>query len=241
MGSFINVCIYRVPRGISIISPKSFCPNCKAPIKPYDNLPIISYIILCGKCRNCQATINLRYLAVELAAASISAGLVAKFLLSPGLGPFFILAMLLLTIAFIDLENKIIPDTLSLPGIAVGLLSSLLLRQTPFFNSAIGALVGGGILYATALAAQAILKQEGMGGGDIKLLAMIGSFLGWQKTLLTLFLAVFVGSITGGIYVLASGKGKREPIPFGPFLSLGAIISIFAGEELIAWYSAFFR
>lgn len=240
VGSFINVCIYRLPSGISIISPGSFCPNCGSPIKPYDNLPILSYILLRGKCRNCRLPISLRYPAVEIIAASVSAALAAKFSLSPIFGAFFLFTMLLLTIAFIDLENKIIPDIISLPGIIVGLLLSLLLGQTSFLSSVIGTLVGGGLLYGTALATQAILKKEGMGGGDIKLLAMIGSFLGWQKTLLTLFLAVFVGSIIGGIYILASGKGKSEPIPFGPFLSLGAILSVFAGDELINSYLTLF-
>ena len=210
MGSFLNVCIWRLPRNKSIITPRSFCPHCQAPIRGYDNIPLVSYLALRGRCRNCGKRISLRYFIVELLTGAIFALFYFNYYSHPGnLFIYLLLASALVAITFIDFEHKLIPDRITYPGIVVGLLTSLIVQhQAPliFFHiprlnslidSSLGVLAGGGILWAIA-----ILSKGGMGGGDIKLGAMIGAFLGWQSTLLTLLLAFFVGAVVGIILML---------------------------------------
>src|SRR3989338_2853414 len=233
IGSFSNVCIYRLPKKLSIISPPSQCPNCGKSISPFDNIPIISFILLRGRCRYCQSPISWRYPIVELITGLIFLSLYLNFRISP---QFFIYALLctsLIIIAFIDLEHKIIPDIITLPGILIGLIISFIFSYTPLTHSIKGLLIGGGLFYLIA-----ILSMGGMGGGDIKLIAMIGSFLGWEKVLLTIFLGSLSGSIIGIILIILRKKGRKDTIPFGPFLSLGTIVSIFFGNYLISlWFS----
>ncbi|MBI3585267.1 MAG: prepilin peptidase [Nitrospinae bacterium] len=228
IGSFSNVCVYRLPKKLSIISPSSQCPNCGKSISPFDNIPIISFLILRGRCRYCQSPISWRYPIVELITGLIFLSLYLNFRISP---QFFIYALLctsLIIIAFIDLEHKIIPDVITLPGIIIGLTLSLTIPHITLINSIKGLLLGGGLFYAIA-----IISRGGMGGGDIKLIAMVGSFLGWKNVLLTIFLGSLFGSIVGIVLIILKKKNRKDMVPFGPFLSLGAIVSIFYGREII--------
>jgi len=236
IGSFLNVCICRLPNEESIIWPGSHCPHCNRPIKPYDNIPLISYFFLRGKCRYCKGSISLQYPLVEGITALSSLFLMMKFGLSLSFIIYFAFVASLIVITVIDLYHQIIPDVISLPGIGVGLLASFLIPQTTFFNSLIGTLLGGGSLFLVATLYQWLFKREGMGGGDVKLLAMIGAFLGWKSVILTILLSSFIGSITGILIMVLKGKDFKYAIPFGPFLSLGAVIALFYGDSLIRWY-----
>jgi len=236
IGSFLNVCICRLPNEESIIWPGSHCPHCNKPIKPYDNIPLISYLFLRGKCRYCKGSISPQYPLVEGMTALSSLLLIMKFGLSLSFLFYFAFVAALIVITVIDLYHQIIPDVISLPGIGVGLLASLLIPQITFFNSLIGILFGGGSLFLVATVYQWLFKREGMGGGDVKLLAMIGAFLGWKAVILTILLSSLIGSITGILIMVLKGKNSKYAIPFGPFLSLAAVISLFYGETLVRWY-----
>jgi leader peptidase (prepilin peptidase)/N-methyltransferase len=236
VGSFLNVCICRLPKGESIVTPGSHCPHCGSAIKFYDNIPLISYLVLGGKCRNCHGTISIQYPLVEGVTALSSFLLFLKFGLSWSYFFYFVFVAALIVITVIDLYHQIIPDVISLPGIGVGLLASLIVPDLPFLNSLIGMLLGGGSLFVVATLYQWLFKREGMGGGDVKLLAMIGAFLGWKAVILTILLSSLIGSISGVIVMVAKGKDFKYAIPFGPFLSLGAVISLFYGETIVTWY-----
>jgi len=236
VGSFLNVCIFRLPNEESIIWPGSHCPHCKKPIKFYDNIPVVSYFLLKGRCRYCKGSISLQYPLVEGITALSSLFLIIKF--GPSLSYLFYFAFVaaLIVITVIDLYHQIIPDVISLPGIGVGLLASLVLPGTTFWNSLVGALLGGGSLFIVATVYQWLFKREGMGGGDVKLLAMIGAFLGWKAVILTILLSSFIGSLVGILMILVKGKDFKYAIPFGPFLAAGAVISLACGGEIIQWY-----
>ena len=236
IGSFLNVCIFRLPKGESIVWPGSHCPHCGKPIRGYDNIPILSYILLMGKCRECRGPISVQYPFVEGVTALGSLLLMTRFGLSLSYLVYFVFIASLIVVTVIDLYHQIIPDVISLPGIGVGLLASLIIPQMTFLNSLIGILLGGGSLFLVATVYQWLFKREGMGGGDVKLLAMIGAFLGWKPVILTILLSSLIGSITGIIIMVLKGKDFKYAIPFGPFLSLGAVISLFYGEHLIKWY-----
>ncbi len=239
VGSFLNVCIIRLPKEESIITPGSHCPHCNKPIAFYDNIPILSYFLLRGKCRHCGKPISLQYPLVE----GITA--LSSFLLFMKYGPsltyllYFAFFSALIVITGIDLYHQIIPDVISIPGIGVGLLSALLFLPITFLNSLFGILLGGGSLFLVATLYQWLFKREGMGGGDVKLLAMIGAFLGWKAVILTIILGSLVGSVIGIVIILLKGKDFKYAIPFGPFLSLGAVISLFFQNEIISWYLQF--
>jgi leader peptidase (prepilin peptidase)/N-methyltransferase len=237
LGSFLNVCIFRIPVEQSIVSPGSHCPHCNKAIRFYDNIPLLSYLVLGGKCRYCRVSISLQYPLIEGVTAFSSLVLFMRFGPSVSYLFYFAFVAALITIAVIDLHHQIIPDVISLPGIAVGLLASLIVPEITFFNSVLGVLLGGGSLFLVATVYHWLFKREGMGGGDIKLLAMIGAFLGWKAVLLTILLSSLVGSVTGILLILIKGKDFKYAIPFGPFLSVGAVISLFYGESLIRWYS----
>ncbi|MEK7842328.1 MAG: A24 family peptidase, partial [Deltaproteobacteria bacterium] len=223
------------PEGKSIIFPSSSCPNCNNPITFYDNIPIVSYIVLLGRCRSCKTPISLRYPFVEFLTGLFAVILLKTFGLSAGLPAYFIFAASLIVITFIDLKYRIIPDIISLPGIGAGLLASYFL-PVGILNSIIGVLVGGGILFLIAFGYHFITGREGMGGGDIKLLAMIGAFLGWKAVIITLFTGSFIGAAAGSVLMLAKGKDSKYAIPFGPFLAAGALISLFFETTIINWY-----
>ena len=236
IGSFLNVCIFRLPKEESIVTPGSHCPHCQKPIKFYDNVPLVSYILLNGRCRYCKESISIQYPLVEGITALVSLILFVRF--GPTLSYLFYFSFIaaLIVISIIDLYHQIIPDVISLPGIGVGLLASLAIPQINFIDSLIGALLGGGSLFIVATLYQWLFKREGMGGGDVKLLAMIGAFLGWKAVILTILLGSLLGSVSGIIVMVLRGKDFKYAIPFGPFLSLGAVIALFYGQDLIRWY-----
>ena len=236
IGSFLNVCIVRLPKEESIVTPGSHCPGCGHPIRFYDNIPILSYLILGGKCRYCRASISFQYPLVEGITALCSLFLSMRFGISLSYLFYFCFVAALIVITAIDLHHQIIPDVISLPGIGVGLLGSLVLPENTFGASLIGAIAGGGSLFLVAVFYQWVAKREGMGGGDVKLLAMIGAFLGWKAVIVTILLSSLIGSIVGIGIMLLKGKDFKCAIPFGPFLSLGAVISLFYGEQMIRWY-----
>ncbi len=241
VGSFLNVCIHRIPSGDSVAFPASHCPACESPIKPWDNVPILSYLMLRGRCRVCAVPISARYPLVE--ALTGLAGLAVFLFFGPVPQALLWFAFLaaLIVITFIDFDHQIIPDVISLPGIAVGFLASLLPGSPTWIDSAIGLLVGGGILWAIAEGYLWLTGREGMGGGDVKLLAMIGAFLGWKAIPVTLMIASLSGTLIGVILMLRRGEGRQLAIPFGPFLALGAVAALFAGGPLLEWYLSITR
>ena len=237
IGSFLNVCIYRLPSSMSIIKPsRSFCPQCKSAIKFYDNIPVFSYIWLKGRCRNCKASISLRYPLVELITGILAIAILFLFGLTLEGLVYFIFISSLLVITFIDIDHKIIPDIITLPGIPIGLLASFVLSAMTFISSLVGLLVGGVSLLLVAWVYSLITHKEGMGGGDIKLLGMIGAFLGWKGVIFTIFAASLTGTLVGIIVMLQKGKNLKFAIPFGPFLSIGAMSYVFFGEKVVFWY-----
>ena len=236
IGSFLNVCICRLPKEESIVKPGSHCPRCKTPIRFYDNIPLMSYLLLRGKCRYCQASISIQYPIIEAVTALCSFFLFITFGASLSFIYYFAFVAALIVITVIDLYYQIIPDVISLPGIGIGLLGAFIIPRITFFESLIGIISGGGSLFLVATVYQWFFKREGMGGGDVKLLAMIGAFLGWKAVILTILLSSFIGSIIGVIVMLIKGKDFKYAIPFGPFLALGAVISLFFGDHLINWY-----
>jgi len=240
LGSFSNVCIWRLPRGESIILPGSYCPRCKKPVRWFDNIPLISFILLKGRCRNCQERIPFRYPLVEfLGGTGLLAGWL-KFGLSPDFLFFLVFFFILLIIAGIDFYHQIIPDKLSLPLIAVGLLYGLLpitdyprLRRgfggqgLPITSCLAGLLAGAGFLWLAAVLGKKIYKKEAMGGGDVKLAAGIGACLGWEKIFWVIMLAAGIGALSGLLLIILKKKTRTDPIPFGPFLAAGAILLFF--------------
>ena len=236
VGSFLNVCIARLPKEESIVYPRSHCLRCGHPIRFYDNIPIISYLVLKGKCRDCLASISIQYPLVEGIAALGSFLLLLRFGPSVAYLIYFAFLSALIVITVIDLYIQEIPAVISVPGIGAGLLASLVLPQTTFVQSLSGALIGAGSLYLVAKVYYLLTGREGMGMGDADLLAMIGAFLGWKAVILTILLSSLIGSITGIIIMVSKGKDFKYTIPFGPFLSLGAVIALFYQNEIIFWY-----
>ncbi|HSO62619.1 MAG TPA: prepilin peptidase [Desulfobacterales bacterium] len=237
IGSFLNVCIYRLPLSKSIVHPRSACPDCGHPIRAYDNIPVASYLMLRGRCRDCGVRIPARYPLVELLSGAFAAMAVLKFGAGwQGLLMYGVIAALLV-ITFIDIDHRIIPDLITLPGIPIGVAASFFgLTHVSPLESLIGVLAGGGSLFLVAWGYQLITKREGMGGGDIKLLAMIGAFFGWQGVLFTIFVASLSGSLAGLALILRSHGDMKLAVPFGPFLAVGALGYLFIGPEVLYWY-----
>lgn len=240
VGSFLNVVILRLPsEEESVVFPASHCPQCHHPLSWYENIPIVSYLALGGRCKHCRGKISLQYPVVELCMALLTAALVQRFGLSWTMAGYFLFCASLLTIIWIDIYHQIIPDIISLPGIVLGFLFSFINSMVSWQDALLGLLLGGGALYAVALAYFLWKKQEGMGGGDIKLLAMIGAFLGWQSLPFVIFVSSFSGALIGIIAMMQQGKGGKTRIPFGPFLSLAALAYLFFAEQisvLYQWY-----
>jgi len=236
VGSFCNVCIYRIPRNESIIFPASYCPKCHTKIKPVDNIPLLSYILLKGRCRNCGSKISIQYPVVELVTGIIYILIFLIYGLTLQSLIYIILSSALIIIAFIDLNEQIVPDVISLPGIAIGLILSFFVPYISFINSALGVVSGGGIILIIGLAGSAIFKKEAMGGGDVKLAAMIGAFLGWRYIIISLFLGFFLGALAGIFLILSKIKSREDTVPFGPFIVLGSMITLLWGENIISWY-----
>lgn len=236
VGSFLNVCIYRIPAEKSIVSPPSHCPSCGERVRPYDNIPLLSWLLLGGKCRFCRARISVRYPLVELLTALLTLFLFREYGFSADFAALFLFSAALVVITFIDLDHQIIPDIISLPGIPLGFAFSFFLPQVGWKNSMIGILAGGGSLLIVAYAYELITRKEGMGGGDIKLLAMMGAFLGWKSIPFIIFVGSLLGSVIGISLMIAQKKDSKLAIPFGPFLATAAIIYIFFGDNIIGWY-----
>ena len=246
IGSFLNVCIYRIPEGKSVVTPASTCPSCGKHIKFYDNIPILSYIILRGRCRNCKAEFSARYPFVEFINAALYIAVFYSFgYASPwALFVYFFFASTLVVIFFIDIDHQIIPNSITYPGIPLALILGSTILPDPFLrenllgfrDSAIGLLSGGGFFYLTAVFGRAILKKEAMGMGDVKMMAMVGGLLGWKGVILTTFMGSLLGSIIGVSLIMAKGREWGSKIPFGPYLALGALVSLLWGEDILIWY-----
>jgi leader peptidase (prepilin peptidase)/N-methyltransferase len=231
VGSFVNVVIYRLPRGESVVWPGSKCSSCGVSIKAYNNIPIISWFVLRGKCADCGAPYSFRYPMVELITALLFTACYAKFGLTvPGV-IYSALCAALVAIVFIDIDHLIIPDVITLPGIVIGFVFAALFLPITAMDSFFGLLAGGGVFFLLA-----VLVPGGMGGGDIKLMGMVGAFLGLKSAFLTIFLGSLLGSIGGLAGIIAFGKGRKSKIPFGPYLSVAAIASILFKDELINFY-----
>jgi len=241
IGSFLNVCIYRLPREESIVFPASHCPACNKPVKPYDNIPVLSFIFLRGKCRSCGLPISWQYPLVELLHGLGYVFILYQFGFSWPTLVYCLFFSSLVVVTFIDLSHQIIPDVITLPGMVLGLITGSTILPLGPFRSFVGLIVGGGIFYLIAVLSVVILKKEGMGGGDIKLIAMMGAFIGWKGVLLTIFLAALSGSVSGILLISLKGRNRSEPIPFGPFLVLGALVSLFWGSGILGWYLQFGR
>ncbi len=231
VGSFLNVCAARLPKGRSLWMPGSACPACQSPIRWYDNVPVLSFLLLRGRCRDCQERIAWRYPIVEIGTALLFFFAYLQIGWRPDLLLALVLLAALVAITAIDLEHQLIPDLITLPGIVVGFVGSVLLGRGSWLNSLVGIIVGGGAFFLVI-----VLSRGGMGGGDMKLGAMLGAFLGWKLLLLGLFLAAFLGGAVAAALLVAGRKGRKDPLPFGPFLAFGGAVSLFWGEEILRWY-----
>jgi leader peptidase (prepilin peptidase) / N-methyltransferase len=242
VGSFLNVVILRLPDDNgSIVFPPSHCPKCKKPLSWFENIPLISYLFLRGRCRHCHSSISLQYPAVELLTSVLTAALVFRFGLTITAAGFFLFCAALIVIIWIDVRHQIIPDVISLPGIGLGLIFSFFSSFISWQDSLIGLLAGGGIFYTIALIYYILRKQDGMGGGDIKLLAMIGAFLGWQSLPFVILMSSITGSIVGLMAMIPQKKGGNTRIPFGPFLSCSGLIYLFFRNDILHLFQLYFR
>ena len=229
IGSFANVCIYRLPKKESIIFPESHCPDCLAKILPFDILPVLSFLNLGGKCRDCKNSISLIYPAIEVITGLLLLAGYFKLGLSFDFLVYLVVAPALVIISAIDIENQIIPDVITLPGIVFGFAVGS--YSIGLFNSIIGFFLGGGLFYLLA-----ILSNGGMGGGDIKYIAATGALVGWQKVLLVIFIGALLGSIVGFFQIIVQKKNRKSLIPFGPFLAAATLITLFYGNLLLKLY-----
>lgn len=244
IGSFLNVCIYRIPLNRSIVFPSSRCPFCDTPIRAWDNIPILSYILLRGRCRSCRERISARYPLVEAMNGFFYVAVLWRYGTGWDAIIYSLLISALIVITFIDLDHLIIPDRITLPGILLGLAAGCFILPDPFMRAAMlgykASIIGaaGGFIFYFFMAELSIrlFRKEGMGGGDIKLMAMLGGFMGWKSVILTTFAGSLLGSVIGIIFMVAKGKGRGTLIPFGPFLAIGAVISLFFGQEILMWY-----
>lgn len=236
IGSFLNVCIHRLPRKQSVVWPPSHCPKCRKRIRPSDNLPLIGYLRLKGRCRFCDTAIPFRYPLVEFVNGLAYGIIVWHFGASWSAVWYSGLFSALLVVTFIDLDYQIIPDVITLPGIGMGLLGAVTVLPISLWNSIAGLLLGGGLLWGLAWISPYLFGKEGMGGGDIKLLAMIGAFLGWKPVVLTMLIGATVGAVVGITLIAMHVMRRDEYLPFGPFLALGGAVSMFLHQELFGWY-----
>ena len=233
VGSFLNVCIFRLPEHKSILKPSSQCPDCHQAIRYRDNIPIISFFLLRGRCRDCGNKISFRYPLVEFMTAMITLMLFFKFGLSLNFFIFFFFTAVLIVITFIDWDHQIIPDILTLPGIPIFFLAAVFIVKIPWMEALLGLLIGGGVLFIIAFVYELISKREGMGGGDIKLLAMIGGFLGWKSLIFILLFSSFSGAVVGVAAMIIKKQDTKYAIPFGPFLSAAAVAYVFWGVDFM--------
>jgi leader peptidase (prepilin peptidase)/N-methyltransferase len=238
IGSFLNVVIHRLPLGQSLVSPGSRCPKCGYELRWYDNVPVLGWVVLAGKCRGCREPISAQYPIVEIVTALLFVLVTWLTPVGPLLISRLILVAILIALFGIDLEHQILPNSITLPGIVIGLMFSFI-APPGWQDALIGTLLGAGILYGIAAAYYAVRREEGLGMGDVKMLAMIGAFLGWKAVLVTLVLSSFSGAAIGMALIAAQRGGMKLALPFGTFLALGALAAMLAGEPLITWYAGF--
>jgi leader peptidase (prepilin peptidase)/N-methyltransferase len=238
-GSFLNVCIHRIPRGQSLSHPPSQCPACGYKLRWFDNIPLVSYIAIGGRCRKCRARISPRYPLVEVATAALFVIYGMAFGFTPLLVVRLIFACAMIVLFAIDLEHHLLPDVITLPGIVVGLVAALMLPPG-IVDALIGAVAGGGVLWLVGEMYYRYSGHEGMGGGDVKMLAMIGAFLGWKLVLLTVVLSSFLGSLIGVLVIASRRGGLKYALPYGTFLALGALAASLVGDRIVAWYVSFY-
>lgn len=239
VGSFLNVCIHRLPRRESIAYPASRCPTCGRPLRWSDNVPVVSWLLLRGKCAGCKAPISIRYPVIEIVTMALVVLVVAVTPPGPLLVSRLVLTCALIVLFAIDLEHQILPNVITLPGTVIGFLFSLV-GPPGWQSSLLGILLGGGLLYAIAGAYYLVRREEGLGMGDVKMLAMLGAFLGWKGVLLTLVLASFAGALIGVVMMATSRGGLRHALPFGTFLAMGAMVAMLQGDRILEWYFGFF-
>jgi leader peptidase (prepilin peptidase)/N-methyltransferase len=260
VGSFLNVCIYRIPRGESVALPRSHCPGCGSAIRPYDNVPLLSYLFLRGRCRSCGEHISLQYPAVELVTGLLFYACAAVWSFTPGTFVYSLFLAMLVILVFVDYQHQILPNVVTIPGTIAGILLSPFMADggyrdvltvaaasslqpdgyetlLPWIGSTLGALIGGGILFVVGFAYQLVRKRHGLGMGDVKMMAMVGAFLGWRSALLTIFAASFAGSIVGLFLIFFQGKSLQHKLAFGTFLGIGAAAVLFFGASILGWYT----
>jgi leader peptidase (prepilin peptidase) / N-methyltransferase len=235
VGSFLNVCIHRLPRDQSLNSPPSRCPSCEYRLRWFDNIPVLSYVLLGGRCRKCRTRISIRYPLVELITMVLFLVHGAVFGWSALLVPRLAFGCAMVVLFAIDLEHQLLPNVITLPGIVVGLIASAVLPPG-IVDALIGVLIGGGVLWLIGEAYFRYSGHEGMGGGDVKMLAMIGAFLGWKLVLVTLVLSSIAGSVIGLLVIAIRKGGMKYALPYGTFLALGALVASLAGESIVNWY-----
>jgi leader peptidase (prepilin peptidase)/N-methyltransferase len=238
VGSFLNVCIHRLPKGQSLSSPPSRCPSCGYGLRWFDNIPVLSYLFLGGRCRKCGARISIRYPLVELITMALFVLHGAVFGWTAMLVPRLVFACAMLVLFAIDLEHQLLPDAITLPGIVVGLISSTVLPPG-IMESLIGVVVGGGVLWLIGEVYFRYAGHEGMGGGDVKMLAMIGAFLGWKLVIVTLVLSSVTGALIGVLVLVSRRGGLRYALPYGTFLAMGAVVGSLVGDRILGWYISF--
>ena len=239
VGSFLNVVIYRLPLGQSLVSPGSRCTTCGYQLRWYDNVPVLSWAFLGGRCRQCRAPISAQYPIVEIITALLFVLVVWLTPVGPLLVSRLILVAILVALFGIDLEHQILPNAITLPGIVIGLMFSFI-APPGWQDALIGAALGAGVLYGIAGAYYLVRREEGLGMGDVKMLAMIGAFLGWKAVLVTLVLSSFSGAAIGLALIAAQRGGMKLALPFGTFLAVGALAAMLVGDPLMAWYAGFF-
>jgi leader peptidase (prepilin peptidase)/N-methyltransferase len=239
IGSFLNVCIYRLPRGLSPVRPRSGCPQCGRPLAWYDNVPVVSYAILRGRCRSCRTRISPMYPIVELVTATTFLAGYLWYGPSLALAVKLLFACAMIVLFVVDLQHKLLPNVITIPGIVLGLLLSEV-TGPGWWASLLGAVIGAGSLFAIAEIYYFVRHEEGLGMGDVKMLGMIGAFLGWKLVLVTLVLSSFLGSIVGMGVLVAKKESMKYALPFGTFLAVGALVAIAAGDAMLAWYLGFY-
>jgi leader peptidase (prepilin peptidase) / N-methyltransferase len=240
IGSFLNVCAYRLPLGESVVHPRSRCTSCGRMLSWFDNLPVVSWVVLGGRCRTCRKPVSWMYPAVEIATALVFVVTYLTYGLTLLSVVRVIFGCALIVLFVTDLQHKILPNVITLPGIVIGLVCSVFLPPG-WVSSLIGILVGGGFLFAIAEVYYRVRGQEGLGMGDVKLLAMIGAFLGWKLVLLTLVFASFTGSLAGGVLIASGRGGMKYALPFGTFLAVGALLAATWGDPIADWYFGFYQ
>ena len=259
IGSFLNVCIHRLPRRESVVFPRSHCPQCGNPIRPYDNIPIFSFLLLRGRCRLCKNRISFQYPLVELLSGLAFYGCGLEWRFAPATYVNSLFLSIIIILIFVDYHHQILPNILTLPGIALGILVSPLQSRTlfydllslktasilpvadseaylPWVSSILGAIVGGGILFMVGLAYEIARKKQGLGMGDVKMMAMVGAFVGWRLALMTVFAGSLLGSLAGIFLIIFRGKNMQSKLAFGTFLGVGSALSLFYGFPFLRWY-----